>query len=140
MSRRRTPLSRADDRWWLWAIVGSLLLGFGGGMLLDWGTNLDFATAFYRQAAFPFSLLPLPWLGVWLLTGAGAVAVSSNVRRISERAAFWLRVYALWVLAMVGWWYAAAGFVFGAVQIVVVGGWTLASYRYQPRDVAPWKD
>jgi hypothetical protein len=140
MIRRRTPLSRADDRSWLWALVGSLLLVFGGGMLLDWGTALDFAAAFYRQATFPFSLLPLPWLGVWLLTGAGAVAVSSDARHVSERAAFWLRIYALWVLAIVGWWYAAAGFVFGAATIVIIVGWTLAGYRYQPRDVASWKD
>jgi hypothetical protein len=132
MIRRHTLPTRGDDRSWCWLIVGLQLGGWGAGMLIDALTPLDFAAAFYRQATWPFSVLPMPVLGGWLLTGAAAVAVSGS-RWGSEAVAFRLRVYALIVLFVVGLWYGEAGFVYGVMQVGVVLGVTLSGWYWQPR-------
>lgn len=135
--RRRTqPPQRWDDRLGTWAIVATLLGSFGGAMLLDVFTELNFSASFYRQATWPFSELSTPGLAVWLLTGAAAI-VASATRWPTEGQVLGCRIYGLWVLAMIGVWYGLAGFVFGVLSIAAIVVWTAAGWWVEPRGGAP---
>lgn len=137
MIRRRQMATRLDDRTGLWLIVGLQLIGFGGGLLVDALTPLDFAAAFYRQATWPIGLLPAWLLGAWILSGGLAVLLTFT-RWGTADWGFSLRVYGLCWLTLIGVWYARAGFVYGVMQAAVVVGVVLSQWRWQPRETA-WR-